>query len=452
MKLKPLMGVALIAMLLPIGIVFGDGFSAHRLMGRPMSSWELSTEESQVCFITHQLGQQRMILSVVLSADAEELVWIFPVPADPDEVEIDVIEELPVIKGINVDDTARKVVKMALANVRASVYVPLPEDYPYPRASYSMGDVLRSEVKSEEVVIHEQVNKLGLSTVLLSTKTVNALNGYLEAIDVHLPEESLPIINEYIGEDYCFVVSWATHIDQYQSEMTIGVQVGFPSDKPYFPLKLTSIYGNMTIPITIYIKNHMIPEIYTSIDGHCDAEYFIKTRFNNPRKIAGFIDNLYYKSNLEFTKVTIDAESHWFKEDLWFHRGRPWSYSLARLILSNQLTIRILIGFTLFGLSSLLSALVVMGRKIPKVRFFLLGEFNFLTLLFLCFVYLFVTARDRKGEGRPVYIKEPQSEGSYHALVEGMIPDKRVIAYIPLFVIILLTSAYILQLATSLLL
>jgi hypothetical protein len=196
----------------------------------------------------------------------------------------------------------------------------------------------------------------------------------------------------------------------------------------------------------------MIPELYTGIDGYCDAEYFIQTRFNNPRKIAGFIDNLYYKSNLEFTKVTIDAESHWFKEDLWFHRGRPWSYSLARLILSNQLTIRILIGFTLFGLSSLLSALLVMGRKIPKVRFFLLGEFNFLTLLFLCFGYLFVTARDRKGEGRPVYIKEPLSEGSYHALVEGMIPDKRVLAYIPLFVIILLTSAYILQLATSLLL
>ena len=446
------MGVALIAVFLPFGTVFGDGFSAHRLIDNPMSSWELSTEESQVCFITHQLGEQRMILSVVLSADAEELVWIFPVPADPDEVEIDVVEELPAIKGVNVDDTARKVVNMALANVRACVYVPLPEDYPYPRESYSLGGVLRSEVKSEEVIIHEQVNKLGISTVLVSARTADALNGYLEAIDVHLPEESLPLIDEYIGEDYCFVVSWATHIDQYRSEMTIGVQVGFPSDKAYFPLKLTSIYGNMTIPITIYIKNHVIPELYTGIDGHCDADYFIQTRFNNPRKIVGFIDNLYHKSNLEFTKVTIDAESHWFKEDLWFHRGRPWSYSLAHLILTNQFITRVLIGFTLFGLSSLLSALVVMGRKIPKVRFFLLGEFNFFTLLFLCFGYLLVTARDRKGEGGSVYSGEPLSEGSYNAIAEGMMPDKRVVAYIPLFVIILLTSAYILQLATSLLL
>lgn len=452
MKLKPLIGVALIAMLLPIGIVFGDGFSAHSPFGRPMSSWELSTEESQVCFITHQLGEQRMILSVVLSAEAEELVWIFPVPADPDEVEIDIVEELPEIKGINVDDTARKVVKMALDIVRACVYVPLPEDYPHPRDSYALGGALVSKISPDEVVIYEQVNKLGLSTVLVSTRTVDALNGYLEANDVHLPEESLPIINEYIGEDYCFVVSYATPIDQNQSEKTIGVQVGFPSDKPYFPLKLTSVYGDMMIPITIYIKNHMIPELYAGIKGYCDADYFIKARLINPRKIVGFIDNLYYQRDLEFTKVTIDAESHWFKEDLWFHRGRPWSYNLARLILSNQLAIRILIGFTLFGLSSLLSALLVMGRKIPKTRFFLLGELNFLTLLFLCFGYLLVTARDRKGKGRPVYIKEPQSEGSYHAIAEGMIPDKRVIAYIPLFVFILLTSAYILQLATSLLL
>ena len=133
-------------------------------------------------------------------------------------------------------------------------------------------------------------------------------------------------------------------------------------------------------------------------------------------------------------------------------QGRPWSYSLAHLILTNQFITRVLIGFTLFGLSSLLSALVVMGRKIPKARFFLLGEFNFLTLLFLCFGYLLVTARVRKGEGGSVYSGEPLSEGSYNAIVEGMMPDKRVVAYIPLFVIILLTSAYILQLATSLLL
>ncbi|MDY6966144.1 MAG: hypothetical protein SVM80_09300 [Halobacteriota archaeon] len=61
-----------------------------------MELWGLQDEDQQYCFINYENGFENMLLSVVVSDfHGEKAVWIFPVPAKPDETVIDIIKGSP---------------------------------------------------------------------------------------------------------------------------------------------------------------------------------------------------------------------------------------------------------------------------------------------------------------------------------------------------------------------
>ena len=71
---------------------------ADGMMIRPdphADRWDYSGESNQQAFINYDKGLQKMIISVGLEGKhSKGLVWLFPVPADPNKVAIDVVKSL----------------------------------------------------------------------------------------------------------------------------------------------------------------------------------------------------------------------------------------------------------------------------------------------------------------------------------------------------------------------
>jgi len=91
-------------------------------------------------------------------------------------------------------------------------------------------------------------------------------SNYIDEKNVSLTEDALTIIENYIGKNYSFVISWISDVEQFREKYIIeeydfnywgvdyyepffmlGVSINFTTDKIYYPLKLTSIYGEEEI-------------------------------------------------------------------------------------------------------------------------------------------------------------------------------------------------------------
>ncbi|MEM0475869.1 MAG: hypothetical protein QW343_03680 [Candidatus Norongarragalinales archaeon] len=74
-----------------------DGFG---LIHDPdMELWSLMSERKQYAAINYVDGVEKMILVVNAELSGDKAVWLFPVPASPDKVEIDVVTGFPQLRG-----------------------------------------------------------------------------------------------------------------------------------------------------------------------------------------------------------------------------------------------------------------------------------------------------------------------------------------------------------------
>ena len=69
------------------------------------SSWYLFNEQSQLCFINYQNETQKMLINVALNDKFEEekALWLFPIPAKPNEAKIDILNSAPMLRGDNLE-------------------------------------------------------------------------------------------------------------------------------------------------------------------------------------------------------------------------------------------------------------------------------------------------------------------------------------------------------------
>lgn len=68
--------------------------------------WDYLGQNRQLALINYRNGLQKMILSINMKETNEEAVWIFPVPAEPNKVVIDVVTKLPGLRGKDVKKEA----------------------------------------------------------------------------------------------------------------------------------------------------------------------------------------------------------------------------------------------------------------------------------------------------------------------------------------------------------
>lgn len=357
-----------------------------------MRWWRLQGEDQQLCAINYEDGFENMILSVDIGdLHGEKAVWIFPVPAKPDMTAIDIIEKFPRLWGYDVHEKAGEVISdvftvMTLSQVYTFPFVIAP----YITQVAYMGPGIGEE--GEGVTIHEHIEKKGLATELVTAEDGGTFHSYLTDKGLELPADSKSVLDEYIGQEYSFVVSWISDVERFKNATatierygrtinTVGVFIAFPTDNIYFPLKPTSVYENHDIPILIYVMGHVTPELYPGIARGTHVNYFAERHYNVPGGLSLFFNGRTRIQDLKYTKIRIHTSSDYLTEDLWIEDSAPADVVFAEFINRQSW----LWGTTFFAMSSCLASMfagaIVFRKGRLSKKFALFGLWNLFTLI-----------------------------------------------------------------------
>ena len=101
-KLSTLIVLSLVAFLAVFSFI-PKSVLADGMMIKPdpySDRWDYSNESNQQAFINYDNDLQKMIISVGFEGEnSNDVVWLFPVPSDPNKVAIDVVKSLPQLSG-----------------------------------------------------------------------------------------------------------------------------------------------------------------------------------------------------------------------------------------------------------------------------------------------------------------------------------------------------------------
>lgn len=421
-----------------------------------MDRWEMLDEEQQLCAINYHEGIQNMILSVNTGEEitGEKVVWIFPVPAKPEKTVINIVKEFPELKGYDVKSKAENSVSDIFDLIRLSQVYTMPLLI-FTRSMYKSGfDSLGryAEVPLgiggiEGVTVHESIEKSGLTTELVSALDSSSFSNYLISKELDVPPNFKSILNDYIGEEYSFVISWISDVEKFKLEQPEGYLIGlledgkidearelfdsltydsgksdfydnlnmvfriidrgrdieehdieflkrirgtgnilsvfisFPTEKMYYPLKPTSVYGSKKVPAIIYVMDYVKPELYPEIKPYTETNYFFRKNFDVPEELVDFFGGSDTK-DLKYTKIKINPPSKYLTEDLWIKKGTPFKVFLADSVNRFQFWFGLFFFVICSCLASLLSGIIIFGIKgVSKLKFALFGLWNFLTLI-----------------------------------------------------------------------
>jgi len=378
-------------------IVKADGFTVVT----EINYFVLHDETAQVAAINYEDGREKLLLAVKLGQLADgSVVWIVPVPADPSEIEINILEEFPEFAGFDILREAKRSknrVDVAAGTVATSQFFSLPLVLP------NFGRFLGGGGGVPAVAVHAEVEKEGITTQVITAETATALYQYLKEKNVTIPFGSIPVLDEYIGRNYAFIASWVKSIPAENKERTPAIFVEFPTDKLYYPLKPTSIYGEREIPVALYVLGYAKPNLYAEIEGFTDYSYF-RGRSVGPTE---FYDGGVYSG--DFTRIVIGSgegswprlptpEAHNFVEDLWMEKldGAPMEVkkALVQIAIGKALNSTMGLVSWFFGLCLASGALAgfMVFRK-PK-KFAFIGLANFFGLVGVP-IATFVFAREK---------------------------------------------------------
>lgn len=246
----------------------------------PNGDWTWVDENSQQAFINYEQGREKLIVAVDPEEGSSDIAWIIPVSSNPEKVEIDITSELPIFFG---DDVISKAKLNFSENLKASYYAGLlGQIWTFPFSIIilvSLGSArggLGGEMASGDLVsVETHIEKAGMIAEVITAKSSQAIYNYFSQKGFNIKEGSISELNSYIEKDYSFIVSWiASGITSEENRGQRGIFISFPTSKIYYPLVLTSAYGETEIPITIRVLGHIKPEIFPEIKPYTEISYF----------------------------------------------------------------------------------------------------------------------------------------------------------------------------------
>jgi len=403
--------------------VSSDGGSWSYVPDTPLVA-QVVREEAQYATINFEDGYEKMIIQITIDRyeliSGENAVWIFPIPAPSDKVDLDVVQgmELPVFGGSLVRDLARQTVLKSFFWESSSQLYPSPwsimpitppstglyNRYHHPDALLGGGGGYYDQ---PDVTVYQHLEKFGLATEILTADSSQSLYSYLESKSLLLPDDGKQILEEYVESNYSFSISWINDTQDfvanpytYYDAFDLGVSLGFPTDRIFFPLKLTRVYGDQTIPIFLQIVDSAVTAPGQSIlsDLNLSMDYARVNTFRIERPMFDFFseqmvnapvheveyDNAhdYSDINVMYTIVEISSPSALFTDDLWFIEGSTLSLDTHNFILNGWPIFTALLLIPISIMSSLVAGVLVYHRFSPsKKKFVLLGLANLLTVV-----------------------------------------------------------------------
>ncbi len=368
-----------------------------------VSRWCPHRESAQRAIINYENGNENLLLFVKTQGnpETEKFLWIFPVPAKPEQISIDNLKGFPNLYGTSLKQQFRDNLGiLAVANFVAwfppagIVFLGLL----FTGVASSSGEMYKAQAVGLNEVdrgydIWAHVTKYGISTEVMTAWDSEKFYHYLEVRGTNIEPEAKKRIQEYIGKDYSFIVSWVSNPEEFRTQNTdyynqepIGVFVAFPTDKLYFPMKMTSIYENDYVPATIDVIGYKDPEIFSNISKETRVEYYFNNRLQyglNEEESALKVFNGKIPEQLRFTRISINAQAKYFVQDLWISNNASVAASALEAINAIWILLAIIIFFCLSFAAIWLANKLVLGNFLGTKRIAILAATNFLTMI--CF-------------------------------------------------------------------
>ena len=375
--------------------------------------FNLQPENEQAGSIFYENGYENMLLSVSLdwNTAGNRSVWIFPVPAAPEDISVDMLEGYPYLHGEYLDHEYSGTIGTVIGTAAAYALFPLSGPSVLGIYQSHSGGALQSADTQPDLSVYQHVEKMGLTSELVTAQNADALERYLSGKGMTLPAGSNEILNEYSGKKYSFVVTSVSNVTEFRSQFEkfqfrnefgemagmLSVFVRFPTERAYFPLKLTSAYGSRIIPVTITVNGLVTPVVPENIRaGEPISTYpvyirsgTVTTYFTQSADRTEYIyPELRQFSNgresipATYTKVQIHSPSNNFTDDLWFENNPPVDVIIKDLIIRNKVLLGILIYLILSMLASLIAGLIVFrAGPVSKIRLMIHGLWNCTTMI-----------------------------------------------------------------------
>jgi|GEM_PF-1067531 len=370
----------------------------------PDMAWRFMPESKQFAVINYEQGVEKLLLTVEADLRGEKAVWIFPVPAEPEQTRIDVLAEFPYFYGQDVFRNSAVSSTLILASA-SQAYLALPLFlYALTGVGGTMGvgtanGALNQGVRGfDGIDVFQEVQREGLTTQVLAARDGSALYSYLKEKNLSVSPQAKSLFEYYSGKKYSFVVSWISNLNEFKAPKpnanreneAIGVFVSFPTEKMFFPLKLTSIYGDARIPVVLYVLGHVTPNLDSQILSSQVGYYYQQSLgFQGPANTYedGRPVQTWVSSNANhYTKISIDAPASSFTQDLYIEDTAPARIALEDYARNNFWGIFLILFALICCAASMLAALIVFSENRPNLpKFALLGLFNVFTVFGLYF-------------------------------------------------------------------
>ncbi|MCU0860685.1 MAG: hypothetical protein MUE55_08900, partial [Thermoplasmata archaeon] len=374
--------------------------------------WSLSAEETQYGMINYVDGVERMLLAIRVDADslatADQAVWIFTVPGDAGEVGVDLMPGVTELNGEPYSDLAQREFCTNLVlgygtQLYPALLLPfMDHTYPGPLLRDYFGDGYYVEVTAH-------VESHGLTVEVVSAQHAADLEAYLLSLGLVLDAASYSLVGGYLGDDFAFVISWISDLDQFREEVSLqydhetedyyyelGLFSEFPTDRLFYPLRLTSVYGETTVPMLLQVLGFVEPD---GAAADYDAlgiavEHKVHHIYRVPTELSPFFaedgseaTEPYYLFDVRYTEMVIEAPSDLLEADLWMVPASSAALDVQTWVLGNGFLAGMLVIIGLSSMSGVVAGALVFAPHRPVLwKFALLGIANLLTVVGLWLV------------------------------------------------------------------
>ncbi|MFA5162581.1 MAG: hypothetical protein WC421_10085 [Elusimicrobiales bacterium] len=395
---------------------------------------DFPVETDQYAYINYEKNNEQLMVSIGAAKDFTKGVWLLPVPAVPEKVKLDIVENIPDFLGQEIHEALNYRLERTKDLVLGSQLYPLiltrlNSILPYKvfgSAAGSLGS-LGSKNAPAGVMVHQQVEKNGIVTELVTAREGDGLYNYFSGKGLPINRGFIPVLDEYTGKDYSFVVSWVDKngenlpvtamdvlmylnrqrassgdlvklrrryadtlwrsrklsdqdnaallaevakipglVDNVRKQMwqtrspRLAVSVTFPTDKLYYPLKLTSVYGSAVVPATIKIRGFVTPDVFKDIGPYIKTQYFIADdyRFEYAKPIP-------HKQGM-YTKINLSAPGTSLTDDLWIEDKMPGNLRIPLFIFEHIMFSSWLALIALLLVSGISARLIVPNHGLRK--------------------------------------------------------------------------------------
>lgn len=377
-------------------------------------SWELAIEDSQFAMISLVDGKENLVIQASIDAYSlnagAKAVWFFPIPSSTEDANISIVQTMTSLDGYFLKSLAKRELDRSLTYVYMSqLYpiIPLGLTTQTFGGTYGGKDMLSGGSEdgmndTSGLVISEHVEAFGLASELISAQDSAAIDSYLSDKGLDLASAADEQLDAYVGQEYSFVVSWITNMSEFQSMShqqygytgtvyMLGVSVTFPAERMYYPLKLTSIYGNREIPMVIQVlgrasslsfqdeREQAMVDEYQCVDPSYyvtdQNAWFFRNELRARSQATGTIDNV------EFTIITMAGASQYLTEDLWIDPHWETGSSTLSFVYNNSWVVALAVMVSASVLASVAAGWIAYRAHRPDFKMFAaLGLMNLLTL------------------------------------------------------------------------